>query len=232
MAAAAVLSMLLVAAAPSAQAEDENPTLSVIYDAVGSTHVGAQVDADLALGPTEIKVVMDLVTAQIVDGTLTIPSKVMNFDIFGIPSRARVTMTQVGPVTGTLTKLPSPRQALSLDTQVKYDIKLSNVEAKVFGVWWPLAVGGNCHTINPATINAKSPISDTTPPTGYFTINAGGPLVANYTIGNFTGCTPLNFFDIPGFFPWFGSIPINALVPGSNNTLELNLDNPRNGDGL
>ncbi|MFC7504610.1 hypothetical protein ACOACQ_07450 [Nocardioides sp. CPCC 206347] len=217
---------------PVAHADETNPNhLSVVYDAVGSTHIGAQIDADMALGPTTIEVTIDTTAplpTPIVDGTMAIPSKVMSFSIFGIPSRATVTMTQVGPVTGTLTKLPSPRQALDLETQVKYDIRLSNVEAKVFGIWWPLAVGSNCHTINPVTINASSPIDNsTTPPTGYFTINAGGPVTATYTIGNFTGCTPLNFFDIPGFFPWFGSIPINSLVPGTDNTLELNLNNPR-----
>lgn len=217
---------------PAAHADETNPNhLSVVYDAVGSTHVGAQVDADMPIGPTTIEVTIDTlapVPTPIVDGTMDIPTQVISFDILGIPARAKVSMTQVGPITGTLTKLPSPRQALDLESQVKYDIRLSNVEAKVFGVWWPLAVGSNCHTVNPVTINVSSPIDDsTTPPTGFFTINGGGPLTATYTIGNFTGCTPLNFFDIPGFFPWFGSIPINAIVPGSDNTLEIALSNPR-----
>ncbi|WP_408898324.1 hypothetical protein ACJ5H2_04240 [Nocardioides sp. R1-1] len=227
---AVLAAMASAVAVPAAQADDSGH-LSVVYDAVGSTHVGAQVDADMPIGPTTIEVTIDTLAAlptPIVDGTMNIPSQVMNFDIFGIPSRATVTMTQVGPITGTLTKLPSPRQALDLESQVKYDIKLSNVQAKVFGIWWPLAVGSNCHTINPVTINVSSPIDNsTTPPTGYFTINGGGPLTATYAIGNFTGCTPLNFFDIPGFFPWFGSVPINAIVPGSDNTLSLNLANPR-----
>lgn len=219
-------------AQPAAHAEEPDPNhLTVVYDAVGSTHVGAQVDADMPVGPTTIEVTIDTlapVPTPVVDGTMSIPSQVVTFDIMGIPARAKVTMTQVGPITGTLTKLPAPRQALDLESQVKYDIRLSNVEAKVFGVWWPLAVGSNCHTVNPAVINVSSPIDNSTsPPTGYFTINGGGPLTATYTIGKFTGCTPLNFFDIPGFFPWFGSIPINAIVPGSDNTLELNLSNPR-----
>lgn len=233
--AAAVLALAAASATvaqPAANADETNPNhLSVVYDAVGSTHVGAQVDADMPIGPTTIEVTIDTAAplpTPIVDGTMTIPSQVMTFDVFGIPTRATVTMTQVGPVTGTLTKLPSPRQALDLESQVRYDIRLSNVEARVFGIWWPLAVGSNCHTVDPVTINASSPIDNsTTPPTGYFTINGGGPLTATYTIGKFTGCTPLNFFDIPGFFPTFGSIPINALVPGSNNTLSLNLSNPR-----
>lgn len=222
-------------AAPSvAHADETNPDhLSVIYDAVGSTHVAGNVDADMAIGPTTIRVTIDTMApapTPIIAGTMNVPSQVMNFEILGLPARARVTMTQVGQITGTLTKLPSPRQALNLQTQVKYDIKLSDVETKVFGIWWPLAVGNNCHTINPVTINVASPIDNsTTPPTGYFTINAGGPVTAKYTIGNFTGCAPLNFFGIPGFFPTIGSIPINAIVPNSDNTLQLKLDNPRNG---
>ncbi|MBM0124130.1 hypothetical protein [Pimelobacter simplex] len=227
---AVLAAMASAVAVPAAQADDTGH-LSVVYDAVGSTHVGAHVDADMPIGPTTIEVTIDTLAAlptPIVDGTMSIPSQVMTFDVFGIPTRATVTMTQVGPVTGTLTKLPSPRQALDLESQVKYDIRLSSVEAKVFGIWWPLAVGSNCHTVEPVTINASSPIDDsTTPPTGYFTINGGGPLTATYTIGSFTGCTPLNFFDIPGFFPTFGSIPINALVPGTDNTLSLDLSNPR-----
>lgn len=220
------------AASPAAHADETDPNhLTVVYDAVGITHVGNQVDADMPIGPTTIQVTIDTAAplpTPIVDGSMTIPPRTMNFDIFGIPTRARVTMTQVGPITGTLTKLPSPRQALDLKSQVKYDIRLSNVEAKVFGIWWPLAVGSNCHTASPVTINADSVIDNSTvPPTGYFTINGGGTLADTYTIGQFTGCTPLNFFDIPGFFPTFGSIPINALVPGSDNTLSLNLSNPR-----
>ncbi len=216
---------------PAAHADPDDPNvLTVLYDAVGTTHVGNQVNADLPIGPTEIRVKIDTIApvpTPIIDGSLAIPPQTINFAIFGIPARAKVTMTQVGPITGTLTKLPTPRQALDLKSQVKYDIKLSNVEAKVFGIWWPLAVGSNCHTVNPVTINANSAIDNsTTPPTGYFTINGGGTLKAKYTIGNFTGCTPLNFFDIPGFFPTFGSIPINALVPGSDNTLSLTLSNP------
>jgi hypothetical protein len=82
-------------------------------------------------------------------------------------------------------------------------------------------VGSNCHTIDPVQIQADSPEGQ------WFRLTSGGPVTATYTIGNFTGCTPLNFFDIPGFFPWFGSVPINAIVPGTDNTLDLVLSNPR-----
>lgn len=215
-----------------AQAADPDPNhLTVVYDVTGSAHIGAQINSDLDLGPTNIKVTIDTAAplpTPIIDGSMVIPPKVINFSILGIPARAKVTMTQVGPITGTLTKLPAPRQALDLKSKVKYDIRLSDVEAKI-GAWFPLAVGSRCHTAEPVTINVGSPLSTTTPPTGFFTINAGGPATGAFTIGQFTGCAPLNFLDIPGFFPWFGSIPINSLVPGSNNTASLNLSNPQPG---
>lgn len=217
---AATLAALVAGFAQPAAHAEENPTLDTIYDAVGSTHIGAQVDADMPLGPTEIRVKLDLVTTNIVDGSMPIPSKVVNFDIFGIPSRATVTMTQVGPVTGTITPIPGQRGKNVLVSNVAYDIRLSNVQARVFGIWWPLAVGSNCHTVNPVQIEAKTPEGE------FFTVLAGGRVTDTYTIGSFTGCTPLNFFDIPGFFPTFGSIPINALVPGTDNTLSLTLSNP------
>ncbi|KRF19047.1 hypothetical protein ASG90_03975 [Nocardioides sp. Soil797] len=225
MAAAAIASVALFAA-PSAQAAaqvaDENPTLKVDYDAAGTTHIGAMVDSSMPLGPSVLKSTLDLVTGKIVDGSLAIPTKTMNFDVFGIPARAKVTMTQVGKLTGAIEPTDQLGKSL-LSSNVAYDIQLSNVEAKVFGIWWPLAVGSRCHTSNPVNISAATPAGE------FFTINDGGRVTSTYTIGNFTGCAPLNFFDIPGFFPWFGSIPVNALVPGSDNSLDLQISNPRNG---
>ena len=175
---AATFAALVAGWAQPAAHADENPTLDTIYDAVGSTHIGAQVDADMPLGPTCVM------------------------------------------VTGTITPIPGQRGKNVLVSKVAYDIRLSNVQARVFGIWWPLAVGSNCHTVDPVQIDARTPEGE------YFTVLAGGRVTDTYTIGSFTGCTPLNFFDIPGFFPTFGSIPINALVPGTDNTLSLTLSNP------
>lgn len=220
--AALVAALAATFAQPVARAETANPTLKVIYDAVGSTHIGAQVDTDMALGPTEIKVELDLVNGQFVDGSLAIPSRTVTFDVFGIPTRAKVTMTQVGGLTGALTPTGQVGKS-TISATVAYDIRLSNVEARVFGIWWPLGIGSNCHTVDPVSITASTPAGE------FFTINGGGRATGTYTIGSFTGCTPLNYFDIPGFLPWFGSIPINVLVPGSDNSVELNLSNPRYG---
>jgi hypothetical protein len=215
---------LALTAAPAVQAQEPapNPTLTVNYDAEGTSYIGSQVDSTLPIGPSTLTSKLDLVTGDIVAGSLPIPSQQLSFDVFGIPARANVTLTQVGELTGALLQTDQLGKA-RLESQVAYDIKISNVEAKVFGIWFPLAVGNNCHTIEPAQISANTPEGE------FFTINGGGRVTGEYTIGNFTGCTPLNFFNIPGFFPWFGSVPINALVPGSNNTIDLTIDNARFG---
>lgn len=217
---AALVATALLTGAPAAHAA--NPTLEIDYDAVGTTHIGAQVDSSMALGPSVLESTLDLTNGHIVGGSLGIPAQTMSFDVFGIPARAKVTMTQVGPLTGAIVPTSQLGKA-TLTSTVAYDIQLSDVEAKVFGVWWPLAVGSRCHTAEPVSITASTPEGE------FFTVNGGGRVTSTYTIGDFTGCAPLNFFDIPGFFPWFGSIPINVLVPGTDNTLELQISNPRAG---
>lgn len=219
---AAAASLLLLGSAPAAQAQEPNPTLTVNYDAEGTTYIGSQVDSTMPIGPSTLTSVLDVVTGDIVAGSLPVPSQQLNFDVFGIPARATVTMTQVGELTGAL--LQTDQLGLArLESNVAYDIRISNVQARVFGIWWPLAVGSNCHTINPVQISASTPEGE------FFTVNGGGRVTGTYTIGKFTGCAPLNFFNIPGFFPWFGSVPINSLVPGSNNTIDLMIDNARYG---
>jgi len=219
----ALLASVLLAPAPT-YAEDPHVIITNDLDAAGTTHIGAGVNADMSIGPTILTVTLDLTTKEISDGVMPIPSRVVTFSVFGIPTRATVTMTQKTPLTGQLSPT-GIRAQYDLDAAVSYDIRLSNVQARMFGIWWPLAVGSNCHTIDPVQINAHSPEGR------WFMLTQGGPATATYTIGNFTGCTPLNFFDIPGFFPTFGSVPINAIVPGSNNTLDLELRNPRKHEG-
>lgn len=228
-AALAAVAAVATLASPAAQADDDPNHLTVVYDVVGSTHIGAKVDADMPIGPTTIEVTIDTAAplpTPIIDGTMTIPSQVINFKLAGLPARARATLTQVGPITGTLTKLPSPRAALDLASSVKYDIRLSDIEVRL-GAWLPLGVGSNCHTEQPAAIDVSSPLSDTSPPTGFFTINGGGPATGTYSIGTFTGCAPLNFLDLPDYTGSVGSLAVNAIVPGTDNTLAITLSNPR-----
>ncbi|NHA00504.1 hypothetical protein G5V59_11955 [Nocardioides sp. W3-2-3] len=111
---------------PAANAVDTDPNhLTVIYDAEGTTHVGNQVDADMPIGPTTISVTIDTIAplpTPIIDGTMVIPAKTINFDILGIPARAKVTMTQVGKITGTLTKsaLAAPGARPQVAGQVRH----------------------------------------------------------------------------------------------------------------
>lgn len=219
-AALAAATALVLAFTPTASADEpDHPMLALDYDAVGTTHIGASVNASMPVGPTVLHSVLDPMNGEIVDGSMDIPDQVMEFSVFGIQVRSTVTLTQVGPLTGQLVN--TTLGEADLTSHAAYDIQLSDVKAKVFGIWWPLAVGSRCHTAEPVQITTS------TPEDGTFTVLGGGPLEGTYTIGAFTGCTPLNFFDIPGFFPWFGSIPINQLVSGSDNTIELNIDNPR-----
>src|SRR5699024_5455214 len=60
-----VASLLLVAGLPAQgamQTDDGNPTLTVDYDAEGSTHIGAGVNTDMQIGPTTLSSTIDLIT--------------------------------------------------------------------------------------------------------------------------------------------------------------------------
>src|SRR5699024_3076435 len=84
-AALAAAAALVLAFTPTASADEAaNPTLKVDYDAEGTTHIGGSVDASMPIGPTVLKSELDLVTSEIIDGSMDIPSQVMEFDIFGI----------------------------------------------------------------------------------------------------------------------------------------------------
>ncbi|GAA1942085.1 hypothetical protein [Kitasatospora viridis] len=198
--------------AGTAQAAD--PTLTDAFDAVGTTHIGS-INADVPLGPTTLTETLDLANSQVVDGTLPLPDQQVQFNALGfIPIRATTSFTQVGPVTGQLTNTGAGQNTLS--SNVSYTIRLSNVQVSVFGAWIPLFVGDHCQTINPVNITAATPAG------GNFTVQAGGDVTGAYTIGDFQNCAPLQLPDVFGI----GSLPINALVPGTNNTLTLHLSNP------
>lgn len=96
---------------------------------------------------------------------------------------------------------------------MSYSIQLTNVEVDVFGTWHSLAVGPNCQTIDPVTISAGTPAGQ------YFDIAKGGVLTGEYTIGKFQNCAPLHLPDLFGL----GSLAVNSLVPGTDNTLSIRL---------
>ncbi|WP_293783369.1 hypothetical protein [uncultured Aeromicrobium sp.] len=212
---------LLVASTSVASAEPTVPPLNVNWDVEGTSHIGGGVDSTTHIGPTTLYSQFDPMTLEIVGGTMEIPDSVMEFDIVGIPAQATVSLTQVTPMTGEIEEIGLGQGALR--SEVSYDIQISDLKAKIFGIWWPLGVGSRCHTIDPVNISVN------TPEGASFSLATGGPVEGTYSIGQFTGCAPLNFFDIPGFFPWFGSIPVNAIVPNDDNSIQLNITNPRFG---
>lgn len=203
---------MLSLTAPPAHADDT--TLTTLYDAEGTTTIGS-IGASMPIGPTVLTETLDVPTKDIIDGTLPIPSQQVQFNAFGfLPIRATVSLTQVGPITGTLRPGPAPRTNV-ITADVSYTIRLSNVKALIFGIWTPMFVGSHCQTEDPVDIAVATPEGQT------FNVFSGGPVTGTYTIGDFSGC---HAFFIPGI----GSVMINTLVPGDDNTIALQLSNGRN----
>lgn len=187
-----------------------HPLLTDRYTAVGTSHIGS-IDADLPIAKTALVETFDLKTLQIRRGTLPVAPQTASFTALGfVPLRSTVSLVQASPITGTIR---ATKKGNVLSTSVSYTIRLSDVQVNLLGVWLPLAVGPNCQTIDPVTISAGSPAGH------YFNIAGGGVLTGTYTIGKFENCAPLHLPDLLGI----GSLPVNSLVPGSDNTLRIKL---------
>ncbi len=223
--AALTLGLGVAAASPAGAATpkaDPPPyLLTDLFDAVGSSNIGS-INSTLPIGPTTLTETLNLNNADpnvypIVTGSLPVPSKQIQFKALGIvPIRATVSLVETSPVTGTISSDPNTGN-LSVVSHVSYTIKLSDVSAQALGVWIPLGIGSSCQTINPVAITASTPAGQS------FDVVTGGNLTGKYTIGLFQNCAPLHLPDIFGL----GSITINALVPGTNNTINLQLSNGR-----
>ncbi len=202
--AAVVIAAPLALAGPADAASSK---ISVQYTAVGTSHIKS-IDSDLPIAKTKLVSTLNSKTLKIVAGTLPIAPQTTSFTALGlIPVRATTTLTQVGQITGTLTP---KKKGNVLSTKVDYSIQLSDVEAQVLGQWVPLQVGDNCKTIDPVAITTASPKGK------YFDIFKGGVVSGSYTIGQFQNCDAL-------MIPGLGSFTVNALVPGSGNTVSLTL---------
>lgn len=187
-----------------------HPLLTDRYTAVGTSHIGS-IDADLPIAKTSLVETLDLKTFKIRKGTLAIAPQTVSFTALGVvPLRSTVTLVQTSPITGTI---KPTKKGNVLSTSVSYSIQLSDVEVDVFGLWVSLAVGPNCQTIDPVTIPAATPAGH------YFDIAKGGVLTGTYTIGKFQNCSPLHLPDLFGL----GSLPVNSLVPGTDNTVRIKL---------
>lgn len=169
---------LALAGAPTANAD---VTLTVLYDAAGTTVV-AKTGSVVNLGPATLTATVNP------DGTFTaslpLPPSHTSFKAVGLlPVSATVSFIAAAPVTGQIVSDPTTR----LISTSSYFIKLSNV--KTGGV--PTPVGSRCQTTAPVTIPAGGP----------FNIVNGGTLTGTYTIGKFSHCglsTTLINLLIPG----------------------------------
>jgi hypothetical protein len=171
----------------------------VDYDVTGSTHV-ASTNSSIAIGPA----VMHSAVAG--DGAFTgdmvLPGTRTEFKLLGfVPVTADVAFQPTKPTTGNLIRVGRTRV---LESSSSYYVRLSNIKASIF----PLFAGSNCRTKQPVVINANTPDGEV------FDIASGGKIVGTYTIGDFQNC---------GLNTWL----INSIIPGSGNTITLNLANGR-----
>jgi hypothetical protein len=174
-------------------------TVTASYPINGSTHIAAT-NSDLTLGPGTLSASVDLTTAQITSGSLTLPDATGTFTELGfIPVSATVAFQQVGQVTGTV----SPANGAVTATA---DVSLRITDLKVAGV--DVGVGPDCQTTQPASITVTSG-------TG-FSILGGGPVSGTYMIPQFSNC---------GLFGAETPV-INAVIPGAGNTISLTLGTP------
>ncbi|WP_418059716.1 hypothetical protein [Pimelobacter simplex] len=199
--------------APQASAaEDDEIYWPITYDTVGTTHVGAGVDADASLGPATLRIELGLLRGGLRNGALPLPPTSIEFKALGVvPLRAKVSFHSASPITGQL----DSGEVNTVTATASYYVQLSDVKVKVLGVWTPLYVGNRCQTADPVRMTLKTPEGTS------FDLNTGGPIGGRYTIGKFANCAPLQLPDVFGI----GSLAVNTLVPGSNNTATIHLSN-------
>lgn len=195
--AAVAAGLALIASGGSAAAQEDPPgTINVNYTVNGTTTI-ASTGSTVTLGPATMysRVLPD----GSFDGDMELPGTHTEFRIAGfIPVSANVNFEPVQPTLGQIQRLG---RFQLLESTTQYRVRLSNI--RVAGI--PTVAGSNCRTIEPVTIQADTPDGE------FFNIASGGNLVGEYTIGNFGSC---------GLFGAQTHL-INALIPGSGNTVEL-----------
>jgi hypothetical protein len=174
-------------------------TIDYDYDASGTTHV-ASTDSDIALGPATLHSFVDSDGAF--RGVMALPGTRTEFKLLGfIPVTANVAFEPVGDTVGNLGRVG---RTSVLTSTSKYYVRLTNIKASIF----PLFAGPFCRTSEPVVIPANTPAGES------FNIVNGGRLVGEYSIGDFQNCG-------------LNTLLINSIIPGSGNTIELNLSNGR-----
>ncbi|WP_197704585.1 DUF6801 domain-containing protein [Jatrophihabitans sp. GAS493] len=129
-------------------------------------------------------------------GTTTLPNMNVSGSLFGfIPLSMVASFNQVGPLSGQLAKGATD---LTADLQANIGV----VSVKALGIL-PLTSSG-CRTASPVSIHLASNGK------GQFSPFTGGNVSAKFAIGNLTDCGALTAI-------------LNAIFPGSNNTISLTL---------
>lgn len=172
--------------------------LTYDYDVEGTSHI-ASTDSDLWIKPTSMEVTSDTSTNAIT-GHLPLKDADTKFHVAGfLPVKATVSFIEAAPLEGQLTRVG---RNLAVTSTASYYVKLSDV--LVAGI--PAFAGDNCRTKKPVVISANTPDGER------FDLSRGGRLVGEYTLGAFQNCN-------------LNTGLINLLVPGSGNTVELNVSN-------
>ncbi|WP_086819946.1 hypothetical protein [Allokutzneria sp. NRRL B-24872] len=142
------------------------------FKIVGKSTV-AKLGSDLAMGPGEMRTLLDAKTGD-VTGDLLLPPSAGYFVMFGFtPTTSTVDFTQDGKTVGKIVRGV-------LTTTSKISIRLR--EVKVAGV--PLDVGPNCRTVTPAVIELTSGPS----PPPFVPPRLLKPLYGTFTMPAFSGC--------------------------------------------
>lgn len=173
--------------------------LSVDYDVNGVTHI-ASTNSNITLGPAVLHSTVD--EGGAFTGDMALPGTRTEFKLLGfIPVTADVYFEPVGSTTGTIGRVG---RTPVLSSTSKYNVRLRNIKASVI----PLFAGPFCRTKDPVVIPANTPDGER------FDVGLGGRLTGTYTIGDFQNCG-------------LNTALINSIIPGSGNTIELNLTNGR-----
>jgi hypothetical protein len=168
------------------------------YTVNGSTHI-ASTGSNITLGPATLHAFAEAEGTIAAD--MALPGTRTEFKLLGfVPVTANVAFEPVGRTTGALTRVGRTQV---LNTTSQYHVRLTNIKASIF----PLFAGPFCRTEEPVTINAGTPAGEA------FGLSAGGRLVGEYSIGDFQNCG-------------LNTLLINSIIPGSGNTIELNLSDP------
>lgn len=175
-------------------------TFNLAYDAVGTSHI-ASTDSDVAIKPTTLDTTLDS-TNNALTGHLPLVDTETTFHVLGfLPVQATVSFIEAAPLSAHLITV---NNQLTIQSTASYYIRLSHV--LIGGL--PGFVGDHCQTEDPVVINAGTPAGSS------FSVFGGGELVGTYSIGQFDHCN-------------LQTALINLLVPGSGNTLDLQVSNGR-----